>query len=292
MHAAGAPAVAEAPVVTDEIDRWILSELAQLTATVTNGLEKYDVITAGRAIADFVNDLSTWYVRRSRDRFKDGDKVAIQTLGHVLLMLAKVMAPFTPFVAEGLYQELGGQKKSVHLEDWSKSGKHDADLSFKMKHVRNIASRGLEKRSAAGINVRQALARLTLTADFALEDWMKAMIAAEVNVKEVVAVKGTATEVELDTTLTPELKREGAARDLTRHLNSLRKEAGLTIEDRVIIRFETESKFWQEVFGEHGETLKSAARAVGLQAGKSDVVLKSTEVEFDGEKAWIGIEKS
>jgi isoleucyl-tRNA synthetase len=292
MHAAGAPAVAEAPVVTDELDHWILSELARLTDTVTSGLEKYDVTTSGRAIADFVNDLSTWYVRRSRDRFKDGDAVAIQTLGHVLLTLAKIMAPFTPFVADGLYRELGGKQESVHLEDWPKTIKHDADLSLRMRRVREVASRGLEKRSAAGINVRQALAKLTLTAEFGLDDWMKAMIAAEVNVKEVAVVKGTATEVELDTTLTPELKREGAARDLTRHLNSLRKEAGLTIEDRVTIRFETDSKFWQEVFGEHGETLKSAARATGLEVGQSEAVLKSTEVEFDGEKTWIGIEKS
>jgi isoleucyl-tRNA synthetase len=281
-----------APKISDELDRWILSELARLTATVTEGLEKYDVITAGRAIADFVNDLSTWYVRRSRDRFKDGDATAIQTLGHVLLTLAKIMAPFTPFVADGLYRELGGELESVHLETWPKSGAHDANLSLMMKRVREVASRGLEKRAAAGINVRQALAKLTLTADFGLEDWMKVMIAAEVNVKDIVTVKGAATEVELDTTLTPELKREGAARDLTRHLNSLRKEAGLTIEDRVTIRFETDSKFWQEVFKEHGETLQSAARATGIQSGQSETVLKSTEVEFDGEKTWIGIEKS
>jgi isoleucyl-tRNA synthetase len=282
------PAEAGAQNPKSVLDRWILSELNALTKTVTHSLEKYDVLNAGRDITEFVGDLSTWYVRRSRDRFKSADKAeAVATLGHVLRTLSKIMAPFTPFVAEGLYKELGGEKESVHLEDWPTAEKIDENLAQQMDRVRQAASLGLEKRAAAGINVRQALSKLTLKTDTAFEDWMREMIAEEVNVKEVI-VGG---QDELDTALTPELKREGAARELTRFVNSLRKESGLMIQDRIVIHYETESHFWKDIIREHGETVRKGTLANGFHTERVPEILKSTEVEFDEEKMWIGIVK-
>jgi isoleucyl-tRNA synthetase len=277
MFAAGASAPLSAPKATHVMDRWLLSELAALTTAVTDGLERYDVVTAGRAIADFTNDLSTWYVRRSRDRFKDGDAEAVETLGYALATVAKLLAPFTPFVADGLYRELGGAKESVHLEDWPSADKADENLSLQMKRVRQAASMALEKRAASKINVRQALASLVVKSEWPFEDWM---------------LESAGFEVELDTALTPELKREGAARELTRNLNSLRKEAKLTIDDRVIIHYETESHFWKDVLKEHGAAVQKDTRAEAWHTGRPETTLMDTEIEFDEEKMWVGIVKA
>ncbi|HTK60583.1 MAG TPA: class I tRNA ligase family protein [Candidatus Baltobacteraceae bacterium] len=286
------PIVSVAPAHV--LDRWVLSELAAVTKTVTESLEKFDVVTAGRAIGDFTNDLSTWYLRRSRDRFKSGtedEKIsAVATLGRCLLTVSKLLAPFTPHVAEGLYQELGGEKESVHLDGWPEFDAIDENLTAQMKRVRQVCSAGLEKRAAAGIPVRQALAKLTIKGEWLLETWMLDIIAEEVNVKEACYEKSAATEVELDTTLTPELKREGAARELTRAVNSMRKEARLTIQDRVTLLTEGLDGFWKEVMDGHGASVLADVKADGMKEGL-DGALATGEVESDGQTLKFGIIK-
>ncbi len=281
------------------LDRWILSELNQLTKTVTDHLEKYDVVTAGRAIGDFANDLSTWYVRRSRDRFKDGDTDAVATLGHALLSISKLMAPLTPFVADGLYKELGGSKESVHLENWPQSGPIDEELLQKMKEVRWVCALGHTIRADGKVPVRQVLLTFTVyipagRSDFSTE--MLDIVREEVNVKEVKTILNSGASgnfsAQLDTVLTPELKREGAAREMVRNLNSLRKEAGLTINDRIVLHYETESHFWKDVIKEHGKSIQEDTRANAWHTGRPEDVLKETEVEFDKETIWIGIVKA
>jgi isoleucyl-tRNA synthetase len=289
-----ASASAEAPKPAHTLDAWILSELNAVTKNVTFSLEKFDVVTAGRAISDFANDLSTWYLRRSRDRFKNGtdeEKAsAVATLGHCLLTVAKLLAPFTPHVAEGLYQELGGEKESIHLDAWPDSGALDENLVAQMRRVRQACSLGLEKRAAAGMPVRQVLAKLTIKAEWAFEPWMLEILAEEVNVKEALYEKAAATEVELDTALTPELKREGAARELTRAVNSMRKEAKLTIQDRVTLMTDGLEGFWKEVMDEHGTSILADVKADGMQEGLDDA-LASSEVESDGNPLKFGIIK-
>ncbi len=290
-----AKAEIEAPKPAHTLDAWVLSELSSVTKTVTESLEKFDVVTAGRAIADFTNDLSTWYVRRSRDRFKNGtdeEKAsAIATLGHALLTVSKLLAPFTPHVAEGLYREVGGEKESVHLDVWPSAGKNDENLSLQMKHVRQACSMGLEKRAKAGINVRQVLAGLEIEAEWAFEDWMLEIVAEEVNVKKATYEKDDEFEVELDTELTPELKREGAARELTRAVNALRKEAKLTIQDRITLLVEGLDGFWKEVMDAHGTDALADIKADAMKESL-DGALATGEVEANNEMLKIGILKN
>ncbi|MBN1585405.1 class I tRNA ligase family protein, partial [Candidatus Uhrbacteria bacterium] len=126
MYAGENPKAAESPKSGDPMDRWILAELGRLSADTARRLEEYDVVGACRGIGEFINGLSTWYVRRSRDRFKSDDpaerEAAVGTLGHVLLRLSRLMAPFTPFLAEALYSEIGGPNESVHLDGWPEEG--------------------------------------------------------------------------------------------------------------------------------------------------------------------------
>jgi isoleucyl-tRNA synthetase len=219
------------------LDRWIISRLNELIETVTNGLDGYQFFEPVRAIRDFVGDLSQWYLRRSRDRFKgenaEDKEAALATTRYVLLTLAKIMAPMAPFFADYLYQGVGGEKESVHLEEWPKEGKIDRELLKDMDMVRSIASKGLEARMAAKINVRQPLGRLKIK-DSKIKELsveLVELIEAEVNVKELIFDANIEQDVELDTAITPELKEEGDLRELLRKIQDLRKEKGLTVSD-------------------------------------------------------------
>jgi len=235
---------------THVLDQWIIARLNQLIATVTEGMDGYVFLEPTRAIRDFIADLSQWYLRRSRDRFKGDDRAdadaALATTKHVLISLAQIMAPFAPFFAEYLYQEVGGDKESVHLEDWPEAGKIDASVISSMQLVRTIASQGLEARMKAKINVRQPLSRLTVTSKNknALGAGFLDLIKDEVNVKEVVfkdSANVSTSSVELDTVITPTLKEEGMVRELIRAVQDLRKEAGLTVSDKATLNVETDA---------------------------------------------------
>lgn len=273
------------------LDKWILSELSDLTAKVTKDLETYNVVDSGRAIAEFITTLSTWYLRRSRDRFKAGSSVAV--LGHVLKTIAKLMAPFTPFLSDALYAELGGEKESIHLDEWptvSGSG-FDEKLRTDMQSVQKAASLGQEQRAAAGMPVRQALASATVYSSQSFEPWMREIVAEELNVHEVRWNSDKeGFRVELDTVLTPDLKREGAARELVRNVNDMRKGAGLTVKDRISVCYHTSSDFWKEVFAEHGDGLKKDVLADELKEGEEEVIAHR-EIGFDGHNLWVGIKK-
>jgi len=284
------------------LDVWILARLAALIKRTTAKLNSYGVVDAGREIGEFVNDLSTWYLRRSRDRFKSGTaeekREAVQTLGYVLVNLAKVMAPFTPFLAEALYAQLGGPLASVHLDEWpddepSDLGYDSEPVLDKMEFVRQAASAGLEKRASAGIPVRQVLAKATVSAILEFEPWMKEIVAEELNVEAVdtVLVKEIKDSgVGLDTVLTPELKRKGAVRELARNINDLRKQAGLTVKDRIILNHDTTGEFWQQVLTEGGNDLLRLVLAKRLAAGRIETEWNK-ELESDGQTIWLGITK-
>ncbi|MDO8548262.1 MAG: class I tRNA ligase family protein, partial [bacterium] len=218
------------------LDRWVLSRLGQLVGESTDGFEKYELDSATRPVADFIDDLSTWYLRRSRDRFKtDGaDKdAALYTLHTTLYTLSLVMAPVMPFFAEHLYQAMKqeGDAESVHLSDWPKGLTIDEQLVADMKQTRTLASVGLQTREKAGIKLRQPLALLKakkLPANVELQGVLK----DELNVKEVAEDGAQEGEVWLDTELTPELKEEGIVRNIMRSIQEQRKEQKLNIGDR------------------------------------------------------------
>ena len=213
---------------------------------MTKGLGDYIFLEPTRSIRDFVGDLSQWYLRRSRDRFKgtnETDKqTALATTRYVLVTLAKVMAPFTPFFAEYVYKGIRGDLESVHLENWPDGGKVNTDVLEAMKLVRELASNGLEARMAAKINVRQPLRSLKVQSPKSkvLTDSFVGLIRDEVNVKEVIFGSMIEKDVELDTVITPELKEEGMVRELIRAVQDLRKEKGLSVSDSATLTVETD----------------------------------------------------
>jgi isoleucyl-tRNA synthetase len=225
------------------LDRWIMMKTDELIIKVTKGLDNYVFLEPTRSIREFIADLSQWYLRRSRDRFKtegeDKEQVLI-TMKYVLTTLAKVMAPFTPFLSEYVYREIRGKLESVHLEDWPVAETVDAQLLQDMETVRILASKGLEARMKAGINVRQPLMSLKIKNSVVvdsdkLSNEFLEIIKDEVNVKEVLFDDTINGDVELDTNITPELKEEGMVREVIRAIQDLRKEAGLTVNDRVVL---------------------------------------------------------
>ncbi len=232
---------------THVLDRWIIARLHELMYEVTTSLEIYELDKATRPIGDFIDDLSTWYLRRSRDRIKsdvlEEKEAALGTLGYVLRELSKVMAPFAPFFAEYLFQSVKdkGLKikdvTSVHLEAWPSGGKVDTELLKQMEEVRKIVSSALEARAKVNIKVRQPLQKLKMKSDILMSSPRKRgsrlspdllqLILDEVNVKEIVIDPTLSTEVELDTTMTQELRDEGMFRELSRAVQEMRKTQGL-----------------------------------------------------------------
>jgi isoleucyl-tRNA synthetase len=251
------------------LDRWIIARLNETVASVTTNLDKYVFLEPTRAIRDFIGDLSQWYLRRSRDRFKEGGtnaQAALATTKHVLLTLAKIMAPFTPFFAEEIYREVGGAPgqggalESVHLEAWPEAGKIDAKLLKDMATVRAIASKGLEARTSAKINVRQPLASFASTAE-ALTDDLADIIKDELNVK---AVSFKASADALDTNITPELKEEGDLRELLRKIQDMRKEKGLTVKDMAVL-IATDAE--RALVSKFGDEIKKTTRLSAIEFG-------------------------
>jgi len=231
------------------LDRWILARLNELSGEVSKNMENYEIDKATRPIADFVDDLSTWYLRRSRDRFKGGNQqekdFAIATTKYILENLAKIYAPFMPFVAEEVWQKItennfGNENRSVHLESFPTERQVDGELLKEMKEVRDLVSLGLEARSTAGVKVRQPLNRLMVKSNL-LEgkDEFLSLVKDELNVKTIEFDSAMLSEVGLDLTITPGLKEEGDLRELLRNFQGLRKEAGLDPSDMIQLIIET-----------------------------------------------------
>jgi isoleucyl-tRNA synthetase len=149
----------------NDLDRWALSRLAATVETVGRRLDAYDATSAGREIAGYVEELSNWYVRRSRRRFWDGERGALDTLRTVLVTLAKLLAPFTPFIADELYDNLDGELPSVHLCDFPQPGERDLDLELAMATARETVRLGLAARSQGDVKIRQPLAEAIVVAD-------------------------------------------------------------------------------------------------------------------------------
>jgi isoleucyl-tRNA synthetase len=177
----------ERPSEPTELDRWILSRLSATVTEVTERLDAYDATIGGRAVAAFVDDLSNWYVRRSRRRFWDGDQAAFDTLHTCLLTVAKLLAPFTPFVADELYEGLDGSEPSVHVTDWPKPGERDVLLEDAMTIARETVRLGLSARAQAKVKIRQPLREAVVVAagrERTAIERLADVVADELNVKE------------------------------------------------------------------------------------------------------------
>ncbi len=234
------------------LDAWIDAKLEKLVTDVTSGLENYELDRAVRPIADFIDDLSTWYLRRSRTRPE-----ALPKLRSVLLVLARVMAPFMPFMAEDIHQRLRAETdaESVHLENWPVLAKLESGTVLEnMAETRRLVSLALELRQKANVKVRQPLQKLEVRSK-ELEGEYLEIIKDELNVKEAFQDPNLSEEVVLDTNLTPELLEEGKMRDAIRAVQEWRKEKNLKPGE--VASFEV-SETDKEIFSKFASEIKKA----------------------------------
>ncbi|MFH0819105.1 MAG: isoleucine--tRNA ligase [Patescibacteria group bacterium] len=260
---------------TNVIDRWILAKLEVLKQEVTNQMRAYDLVLASRPIIEFVSELSTWYLRRSRDRFKSADlddkNNALSTMAYVLNTLSKILAPFTPFTAERLYQQVFGSLESVHLEAWptAQSELINESLLSDMKKIREAVEKGLALREEAKIKVRQPLNNLQIIE--AVEDEnLLALLKAEVNVKNI----SIGSDYQLDTALTPELVNEGLLRELVRAINAMRKKLSLTIADKALVTYQTNDVALVKIIKDNLKYLMAKTKTQEFIAGPADQEVK------------------
>ncbi len=317
-----------------ELDRWVLSELNALVQKVTDRLEEYDPTASGRAIQNFVEDLSNWYVRRSRRRFwkgeLDADKLAAyHTLYTCLVTLSKLLAPFTPFVAESMYQNLvrsvdGGAPESVHLASWPEADAAlvDQALMDETRVVMRVVSLGRNARSRAGIKVRQPLAMATafVASEYHAQGLrrLRDQVLDELNVKDltvlvlpdvfkepytrpddllkqlapgsVLAEDEAGYAVGLDTTVTPELAEEGLAREMVHRIQNLRKAAGFEISDRIAVYYAGWDRL-RDVFAKHGGYVREETLAQDLEDGAPPDGAFTEEQKVDGEIVTLAVRK-
>lgn len=235
------------PSTKDLTDQWILSRLVQSGKNIEKYLEEYNTIKACNELKGLVDDVSTGYIRLNRDRF-DNDKKAQETLGYVLENLSKIAAPIIPFVSEKIYLSLNGNKNSVHLEEYPKfNEKENEELLNKMNETREIISKGLYERDKAQIGLKWPLANATIyIKDGKKYEEFEELIKSQLNVKNIKfksPEEKTEIKIELDTKLTPELESEGYSREVSRFVQSLRKEIGLSKKDVIELHIQTDGDF-------------------------------------------------
>lgn len=267
MFADGTEARADSSQV---LDVWIIARLNQLIAESTAGYKNYELDKATRPITDFVDDLSVWYLRRSRDRFKGENEVdktlALATLRYTLRTLALIIAPAMPFYAEYLWQQVREEDdaESVHLGKWPDGGSVHEETLENMESVRDIVTTALEARTKAGIKVRQPIAAVKGPM---LADDYQTIVLDELNAKRY----ETAEEVGIDEALTEELLAEGAVRELMRAVQGKRKIDGLEPADRIVLTVSTDAAGEKAVTDNRDLLCKTV--------GASEVVFAQTDGE-------------
>lgn len=232
------PASKGLDALKNPLDIWIISRLHQTKAKIITGMSEYNIPKALEDVLPFIDDLSNWFVRRSRRRFSKNEdeqdkQEAFWTLYLVLIKTAQILAPFTPFLSEELYQKMTGSQDSVHLLNYPQNTEIDSEVIDQMSRTRQIITDALALRMQKSdteeqIKVRQPLSKLVYDGA-KLPGFYEQIIADEVNVKEVV----NGDHFALDKTLTEGLKREGFARDLIRAIQSARKNAKLSMDDHI-----------------------------------------------------------
>ena len=291
--------------LTNPLDIWIVSRLQQLITEVERGLNNYNLQDATKPILPFLDDASNWYVRRSRRRFwkseDDGDKNdAYRTLHYVLVRLSYMLAPFTPFLAEELYHNLTGDNESIHLKDWLPAGEIDNSMLRDMNALRTAVNDGLSKRASEGIKVRQPLASVklinTISQDTPAEvaQFLIDIAKDELNVKSVEIVTDSESEpaqpsVVYDLTITPELKREGLMREIVRHVQSARKQAGLQIDDRIVLSISSDDPEISQAVDAFADVIKAETLAVELNSAVDES--EKYDAKIEGKLVEISLKK-
>lgn len=261
--------------VKDSMDLWIISRFKKLTKDTVTYMDMFNITGASRDIEEFIKDLSQWYIRRSRNRFKEGDINALGTLHCILLNLTKLLAPFMPFISEEMYRGLHGELESVHLENLAVCGEKEIDPQIleKMSLVRDICSNGLKAREDAKFNLRQPLPKAYIGID---DEFVKSIVKDELNVRDIEYSQDSKSGVgmftfgqneklvTLDTNLTPELKKEGMINDFLRKYRDIRKKHGLKMSDLISLSIYTESEELKDILQEYDRNILQVKNLVIL----------------------------
>ena len=272
------------------LDKWIMSKIEKLNEEIVNLMDDYELTKSSRLFYDFLDNLSNWYIRRSRKRFQKAEEIkeASFTLNYVLLKLSKLIAPFAPFIAEEIFLKLDNSIESVHLSDYPQIKKQyiDDGLEKEMQEARDIVNLVLRERSEKGIKVRQPLNCLKIKKEIKKD--ILDLIKEEINVKEIIVDKSISNEVELDLEITEELKEEGMIRDIVRHIQQMRKEQGFIPKDRIIVHYQN-SDFFDKILLKNKEGILKDT--LGDDFKNEASIVDGKEVLISENKIIIKIEK-
>ena len=285
----------------DIMDRWICARLEETKDIVISNMDKYRIQQASKGIFDLIDDLSKWYIRRSRDRFVNGDVNALETLNHILIEISKLLAPFAPFISESVYQTLSDNRESVHLEDFPSVNDNmlDKELLIEMKKVREVCSIGLHIRDENRIKVRQPLKQVYVPVS---DSAMQQIIQGELNVQKVqyadkeivgdglISEKGNGLVVTLDTNISEELKKEGQWNEFLRKYRDIRKKLGLKMEDIVNISVYAQDEALLDNLKEKFEKEKDTLQVKDINLGE-ELTEESGKFMIDDTEVKIKIDK-
>ncbi len=282
------------------LDKWIISKFNLLVEKLTLNLDEYNIPSACQLITTFINDLSTWYIRRSRNRFKGEDQqdlqAALETTGYILLSFSKIIAPIMPFIAEQIWQKITNnnfekENESVHLQDWLQHKEINQEVIDNMQNVRKIVEIGLAQRDDKKIKVRQPLKKIKISNCQLTNDYLD-LIKDELNVKEIeICENNQEMQVEIDFNITKELKDEGIKREMVRLINNMRKESGLGISDIVNVFYETDSQDIKDIINNQKlkKSLLKDVLAKEIIQGINENSENKKELEIDGNKITFSI---
>ncbi|MEO8065605.1 MAG: class I tRNA ligase family protein [Candidatus Doudnabacteria bacterium] len=266
------------PVLDNVLDKWIVAKTQELILEVTLELDNYNTVKATRAIEAYINELSTWYLRRSRGR---KDSHFFGTLRHALTVLAKVSAPVMPYMSELVYSNLNKNPEtiSVHLAKWPEKKELDQEqkkILEQMQQVRDLVEQGHALRKASNIRLRQPLESFTYDKQLLAKDFEE-ILADELNVKSV----KFGSILEFDLKITPKLKNEGLARELERTVQEMRKKSGFKVGEKANLSYDTEDKELKAAF-ELFDTKKTYIGKISQGKGGEDA-------EIDGKKVFLSL---
>ncbi|HPD19658.1 MAG TPA: isoleucine--tRNA ligase [Candidatus Pacearchaeota archaeon] len=269
------------------LDQWILSRIEKTNEDIVNFMSQYELTKAARLFYGFLDDLSNWYIRRSRKRFRQ-DKQTQAVLRYVLIKLSKLIAPFTPFVAEEMFSRFGQKEESVHLCDYPKPDKeyfYDK-LEQEMAEARSIVNLILAERSKQGIKVRQPL--LSVKTKKQISPELIELVKEETNIKEVIFDQALENEIELNTEITPELKEEGLIREIIRQIQQMRKEQGLISQNRISVLYQKSDFFDMILLKNKSKILKEV---LADDFKEEEEIKEGKEIAIDGQKIILKIIK-
>jgi isoleucyl-tRNA synthetase len=270
------------------LDKWVLIRLNQVIKDISTNLESYIIPSAIKSLEDFVDDLSRWYVRRSRDRISGGDNEALSTLFKVLTEFSKACAPIIPFISENIFRSLQKESESVHLCDYPSYDKKlldgAEDILENMNRAREIVSQVLSVRVDKAVPVRQALGSVAVLKENEVPEDFCQLILDEVNVKKIEFVdsldekssweEDSTGNIRLDTEITEDLQREGNLREFIRNIQNMRKKMGLSVSDKIILIYKNEPEI-KEIIDLYFDEISEKLLTVEMLPGEETKIEKA-----------------